>query len=39
MHFYIERNKLIGEEDEILYATAEEAEVQSLKRYTNCDSK
>jgi hypothetical protein len=37
--FYIERNRLVGQEDEILYATTEEAEVLSSKRYTNCDGK
>jgi hypothetical protein len=30
---------LVRQEDEILYSTTEEFEVQSSKRYTNCDSK
>jgi hypothetical protein len=39
LNCYIERNKLIGQEDEVLYAIEEEAEIQSSKRYTNSDSK
>jgi hypothetical protein len=36
---YIERNNLVGHEDQLLYATVEGAEVQSSKMYTNYASK
>jgi hypothetical protein len=35
----LEKKKLIEQEDEALCATAEEAEVQSSKRYSKNDSK
>ena len=38
LHCCIERNRLIEQEDEVLCATIEEAEVQSSKRYTNNNS-
>jgi DNA-binding MurR/RpiR family transcriptional regulator len=35
----LKKNRLIEQADEVLFATTEEDEVQSSKRYTNSDSK
>jgi hypothetical protein len=38
-HWYLGRNRLVGQEDELLCATVEGSVVQSSKRYTNCVGK